>query len=200
MKKHGFIWWLFIGWWWVPITWPFRFPVIAYRIIKRIVTGRRKNAFVLQGQEQHRLQDNQETHKVAGVGFRQDALKALGKKNPDFKKTKQQLQSEGLTDKQIYEYEFSPQQVELQPEPENPEDPNAIKVVVDGQHIGYIKAGSCAHVHKLLKEDKIQRITCLIGGGKSKTLALDEDGERYVLESDTIPFYARLTITKKTEK
>ena len=199
MKKHGIIWWLFIGWWWVFITLPFRIPVIAYRIIKRIVTGRRKNAFVLQGQEQHRLQDNQETHKVAGVSFRQDALRVLGKKNPDYKKTKQQLQREGLTDKRIYEYTFAPEKVELIPEPDNPhsENGNAIKVVVDGQHIGYIKSGSSAHVHKLLDADRIQQVTCFIGGGSSKMLP--RYSEDYELETDEIGFYARLTITTKPE-
>lgn len=40
-------------------------------------------------------------------------------------------------------------------EPDNPEDPNAIKVVMDGEPIGYIKAGSCARVKKLIREERI---------------------------------------------
>lgn len=192
MKKHGCLWWVFIGWWWVFITLPFR---IVAAIIRRA-----------KGTAEKRLQDNQETHKVAGVSFRQEALEALGTKNPDFAKTKQQLQKDGLTEQRIYEYSFNPRKVELIPEPDNPysENGNAVKVVVDGQHIGYIKAGSSAHVGKLIKEDRIQRVECAIGGGRSKSLTAvgyieDEKGTSadYTLETDEIGFYASITITKK---
>ena len=184
MKKHGILWWVFIGWWW-------RLYMIPFRVIRAIIQQGRK------APEPTNSAAVGETHKVAGVNYRQEAIETLGAKNPDFAKTKKTLQAEGLTDELIYEYEFAPQNVELQPEPGNPHDSNAIKVVVDGVHIGYIKAGSCAHVHKLLGADRIQRITCFIGGGKSKQVSLDEDGENYVLEQDEIPFYARLTITTK---
>lgn len=40
--------------------------------------------------------------------------------------------------------------LELIPEPENPSDPNAIKVIVDGQHIGYVPVKKCAKVKKIL--------------------------------------------------
>lgn len=141
----------------------------------------------------------EETHKVAGTSFHQEALMPLGTKNPDFAKTKKDLQKEGLTDEWVYEYEFAPRKAELQPEPDNPHDPKAIKVLVGDTHIGYIKAGSCAHIHKLLREDRILRISCSIGGGKSKRLSWDDDNENYALEKDEIPFYARLTLTTKPE-
>ena len=189
MKKHGCLWWIFIGWWWVFITLPIRI------IIKLCRRSKKQPETTDQMPEA-----KQETHKVAGTSFRQDALKALGTKNSDFSKTKKALEDDGLTDDWVYEYEFHPRNVELVPEPENPEDANAIKVMVDEAHIGYIKAGSCAHVHKLLETDRIQRIDCLISGGKSKKLFWDVDKEHYVLEQDSIPFYARLTITTKPDK
>ena len=40
--------------------------------------------------------------------------------------------------------------LELIPEPTNKHDPNAIKVIVDGKHIGYVPANKCAKVHKIL--------------------------------------------------
>lgn len=183
MKKHGFLWWLFIGWWW-------RIYMIPVRVIKAMIKQDRK------APEPTSSAAVGETHKVAGTAYRQDAIKAMGIKNPDFAKTTKALRAEGLTDEWIYEYEFAPQTVELQPEPDNPHDPNAIKVIVDGVHIGYIKAGSCAHVHKLLGADRIQQISCFIGGGKSKGLIQDAEGE-YILEEGEVPFYARLTITTK---
>lgn len=184
MKKHNVLWWFFIGWWWRPITLPLRLLAVLIKRAKSPAETPKPMNSTLEG----------ETHKVAGTSFRQDAIKTLGTKNPDFAKTKRALQDAGLTDEWVYEYEFAPQKVELLPEPDNPHDPKAIKVVVDGVHVGYIKAGSCAHVHKLLESDRIQRITCFIGGGKSKGLFPDGEGE-YVLEQDEIPFHARLTIT-----
>ena len=191
MKKHGCLWWLCIGSWWVPITLPIRIPVA---LIKR---ARKHAAEPVQDPEL-----KQETHKVAGVSFRQDALRALGTKNPDFDKTKRALIDENRIDETIYEYSFSPKKVELIHEPDNPysENGNAVKVVVDGQHIGYIKSGSSAHVLKLIEADRIQHVDCFIGGGRSKIVTEDEDDGRRVLETDEIGFHARLTITTKPEK
>lgn len=142
----------------------------------------------------------EETHKVAGVSYRQDAIKSLGVKNPNFVKTERTLMAEGLTDEWIYEYKFNPRKVELVPEPDNPHSKNgkAVKVVVDGQHIGYIKSGSSAHVYNLIGADRIQRIDCFIGGGRSKILTqlVDDD---YELVEDEFLFYARLTLYVKTE-
>ena len=203
MKKHGCLWWLFIGCWWVPITLPVRIPVAIIKRAKRAKGAAQKqpeaSAVVLQGQQTQQLQENQETHKVAGVSYRQDALQALGTKNPDYAKTKRDLEDEGLTDEWVYEYTFSPKKVELIHEPDNPysENGKAVKVVVDGQHIGYIKSGSSAHVLKLIQEGRIQRVDGFIGGGRKKQLAWDDDNEKYVVEQDSLPFYARLTITKK---
>lgn len=186
MKKHGCLWWAVIGWWWAPITLPFR---ILSALLKR--KPQQANA------PAPARGSNEETHKVAGVSFQQDTILKLAQPNEDYAKTKKELLAEGLTDQRIYEYEFYPSKVELVPEPDNPHDPKAVKVVVDGLHIGYIKAGSCAHIHKLLRESRIDRITCQLGGGKSKMLTQDEDDGRYVLETDKGEFWARLTITTK---
>lgn len=198
MKKHGCLWWLFIGWWWRPITLPFRLLAAFSRWGQKYAAGTEERVQRIQAWGEA-PKGEQETHKVAGVSFRQDALKALGTKNPDFAKTKKQLQDEGLTEEKIYEYSFCPRKVELIPEPDNPysENGNATKVVVDGQHIGYIKSGSSAHVRNLIDADRIQHIECFIGGGKSKTVSWDVDAERYIVETDEIGFYARLTITTK---
>lgn len=139
-----------------------------------------------------------ETHKIAGVSFRQDILGLLATENDDYSKTKRELIEDELTDEWIYEYDFYPSRVELIPEPENPEDPKAIKVVVEGQHIGYIKSGSCARIHKYLKNGKILDLSCEISGGKGKRLVEDvnEWGKSsYSLEQRNIPFYATLYIT-----
>lgn len=139
-------------------------------------------------------------HSVAGTSYHQDAIRAMGKKNPDFALTKRDLFKRGQ-EEPVYEYTFNPKKAELIPEPENPHDPKAIKVLVDGVHVGYIKAGSCAHVHKLLQEDRIAKIVPTIFGGKYKHLCTYDAGasrmEDYDLEKDESPFGVSLQIIEK---
>lgn len=141
-----------------------------------------------------------ESHKVAGVTHHLEAFYALRVENDDYRRSKRELVEEGMIGERIWQYEFFPVEVELVPEPENPYDPEAIKVEVDGHCIGYIKKGSCAHVHKLLKTDSIKSITAEMGGGKYKRICedYDENGNGvYTSETESIPHYAKITITKK---
>ena len=139
-------------------------------------------------------------HRITGTSYHQDAIQAMGKKNPDFALTKRDLFKRGL-EEPVYEYTFKPKKAELVPEPENHHDPNAIKVLVDGVHVGYIKAGSCAHIHKLLREDRIVKIVPTIYGGKSKHLCTyDANAKRledYDLEKNEAPFGVFLQIVEK---
>ena len=48
--------------------------------------------------------------------------------------------------------------VELVEEPSNKYDPNAIKVIVDGQHIGYIPAKKCVKVKGILHGKNVKEI------------------------------------------
>ena len=180
MRKHGVLWWVFIGWWW----WIY---ALAFRIIR---------AFIKKAKEPPKSEPQKLVFKVVGVSYRQDAIQSLGTKNPDFAKNRQAIQDEGLLDKWIHEYKFTPQKVELQLEQDNPIDHAAVKVVVDGVHIGYIGVESSAQVHDLIKSDRIKRIACSISGGRKKRYHRDADEkEEIVLERDDFLFYARITIT-----
>ena len=143
------------------------------------------------------------TYRVAGISFREDAVENIGSENDDYHMTKQELIRDDMTDEQIWEYSFHPRHTELVPEPTNQYDPNAIKVIVDGEHIGYIKSGSCVHVLKLINEDRILNIQCQMGGGRYKYLSEKYDDEKdkdiYVLERDSINYWASLTIKEKTD-
>jgi hypothetical protein len=141
-----------------------------------------------------------EHHNVGGTSFRREALLALGVKNEDYTKTKRDLIEEGLVGERIYQTDFFCTKVELVPEPDNPEDPNAIKVLADGRHIGYIKKGSCARVHKLLKAGTIEAMRCEIKGGRYKVLLeeVDEDGDpHYTLITEEHPLCADLFLSIK---
>lgn len=138
-------------------------------------------------------------HKVAGTSFRQDAFSELKKElNPDYNLSKSQLINAGLVDEFVYQYTFNPQSVELMPEPSNEHDPNAIKVVVDGVHIGYIKKGSCAHIRNLMANNGIKSIEAKIYGGKYKVVNSfncgDDEKPDYELESGNDEYKAKIEI------
>ena len=140
------------------------------------------------------------THKVAGANYHQKELLAMGRKNPDYELGKRDLLKKWRAGVTVYEYTFSPKKAELVPEPENPHDPKAIKVLVDGVHVGYIKAGSCAHIHRLIRENRIQRIEPKIFGGKYKALysydAAASRSDDFEFEKGTAPFSVSLEIAE----
>lgn len=139
-------------------------------------------------------------HKVAGTNYRQKELLAMGQINPDYELDKRGLLKRWPKGVTVYEHTFNPKKAELVPEPENPHDPKAIKVLVDGVHVGYIKAGSCAHIHRLIRENRILRIEPEIFGGKYKSVySYDAEARRsedFELEKGSSPFGVSLEITE----
>ena len=140
------------------------------------------------------------SHGVAGINYYQKELQAMGEKNPAYDLNKRELLKRWPKGVTVYEYTFNPQRVDLIPEPENPKDPKAIKVLVDGVHVGYIKAGSCAHIHRLIRENRIESIEPRILGGKYKAVfsydASARKAEDFELEKGTSPLCVRLDITE----
>lgn len=136
------------------------------------------------------------TFRVAGVSSRQDDILELADENSDFSMTRREIIDAGMENERIYQYEFDPHRVELIPEPSNPYDPNAIKVVIDGVHVGYIKKGSTTRVRNLLKAGG--KVTAEIKGGPYKILLYrNEDGkDNYEMEHDESPFSVAVHIEK----
>lgn len=218
--KHGFLWWTFIGWWW----WPCR--ALVWDLPRAIVLGIKRLAAQeppavpveapaapaapvepkaeepLPGKMQ--LPDAQHpyrTYKVTGIGYRLNNLLELAEINKEYSYGKKRLIEEELVEERVWKYNFYPQTAELVPEPDNTHDPNAIRVLVDGVHVGYIKAGSCAHLLRLIQEDRIGRIRPSMGGGPYKYVSCTdytEDGnEVYEMEQDDPPFWVHLRIEEK---
>lgn len=135
---------------------------------------------------------------ATGISHYLDNISALAKENYVYDFSKKELIEEGLEGEKIYRYSFCPESVLLQPEPENPYDPNAVKVIVDGQHVGYIKKGSAAHIRKQLLAGNIVEVTADIGGGPWKLVdGDDEDG--YTLEKGEYSYWVDLSITEMVE-
>jgi len=139
---------------------------------------------------------NTVTHKVTGMEHYMSNIMRLASKNEYYSYSKQKLIDEDIVNERVYQFEFYPCKTELIPEPDNPYDPNAVKVIVDGEHVGYIKRGSCSRVLKLLREDMIEKIETEIKGGKYKVVLYDYE-DTYTLEKDNAYFSIHLHITLK---
>lgn len=145
---------------------------------------------------------NERTYRVAGTSHYTTAIRSLAQNNPHYNMNKSRLLSAGLAENVIYKHLFAPHQAEVIPEPDNPKDPNAIKVVIDGAHVGYIKSGSCVHLLKVINGNRIGQIRCEIGGGPYKcyfdTSGVDEK-PFYELDEGTVPYWVTLYITERKE-
>lgn len=145
---------------------------------------------------------NVKTYKVAGMSHYMDAILSLADENDDYSLSKRELVENDLVDQRIWQYEFYPIKTELVPEPDNPHDPNAIKVMVDGVQVGHIKRGSCAHLLKVINEGRLGRIGCMIGGGPYKYVYEDYKDDDwsadpkavYTLEKDKVEYFVHLRI------
>lgn len=148
------------------------------------------------------IEEQYETHRVAGVSFRQKQILTLAEENPEYDVSKKELLdpfSYKLHGRRIYQYTFNPMNVELVPEPENPQDPNAIKVIVDNVHVGYIKREANSHINQLISEDRIDYIKAFIGGGKYKCVDYDPFKDKDVYEADETTIFVELKIYTKEE-
>lgn len=128
---------------------------------------------------------------------------ALAQENPDYNLTKREIIDDGLTDERIYQYTFADGPVELVDDPDNEQDPNAIKVLVAGQHIGYIKRGSTGRIHNLQRAGRVLGVTAEIYGGKYKVVICDDDddgAEHYDLIRDETGYGAAIEILVRPEQ
>lgn len=142
------------------------------------------------------------TYKVAGVSYRLKNIMELAAENDFYSYSKKELIKVELTGQRVWKYVFCADKVELVPEPDNPQDPNAIKVIIDGLHVGYIKAGTCAHLLKVIREGRLGKIEAVIGGGPYKYVGCvdyTEDGDEVYgsMERGDVPYYVRLEIEEK---
>ena len=139
-----------------------------------------------------------ETHRIAGTSYHHDEIEGLGVPNDDYDLTAAEAAETYDFGDRIYEYVFFSKPA-LVPEPENPNDPKAIRVEADGVHIGYIKAGSCSHVRKLMDAGRIASMDLEIYGGRYKELEETESG-RPKLSKDSSEYGAKLTLYVKKDE
>lgn len=119
--------------------------------------------------------------------FRPTAV-SMGRRNRDYwDLTDSQLAEKYPDDKRVWAYSFPRVPCELVPEPDNPDDPNAVKIILDGQQVGYVPHLLCADVLSILKRP--HEIRGNITGGPHKSVTSCD-----VRHFDD-PFDIRVTIT-----
>ncbi len=132
---------------------------------------------------------------VAGISYRQaEMVEELGVYNDDYDMSKKQLLDEGLEDEKIEKYNFYILKVELVDDPENAYDPNAIKVVADGVHIGFVPKEKTRRVREILAFHPDAKLSCDVCGGDYKILEEDDDGN-YSVEKVSLNYGAEVTVT-----
>ena len=140
---------------------------------------------------------------VKGVYYNKTALRSMMKPNRMYSYGKRDLIDCGCADTRIFEYTIEGEPVELVPEPDNPHDPNAIRVVIGGQKVGYIAAKDCPHILKLIKANRINGIHYVVQGGRYKELVEDYDPDRdrstYTMETGTDDYGVTLYIGELTQ-
>ena len=100
-------------------------------------------------------------------------------RNPEFDYTKSELVDCGAVDMNTYEWvPRDGMELELVPEPDCKYDPNAVKVVIGGHHIGYIPKEKCLEVLELLSSGRIERTSYDLIGGRYKRVDEDYDFEK----------------------
>lgn len=115
---------------------------------------------------------------VAGVQFYLDNLLSMAEPNYLYNYKKQELIDDCRANQTIYKQEVKTDKWELVPEPDNPHDPNAIKVTIGDKLVGYIAAKDAQHVRFAMDNDLIVASYIEVKGGKYKMVDEDYNFER----------------------
>lgn len=103
---------------------------------------------------------------VVGEYYRHNDICSVVSGNPLYNLPDGEFIKKIAPDKHIYRYKYRKANGQLVPEPKNQYDKNAIKVMVDNVHVGYIPADRCLDLKKRLS--KIKEVEVHIGGGDYK--------------------------------
>lgn len=140
---------------------------------------------------------------TAGISYRErDITDHLLVENPDYDMSKRELVEADLIEYKVFKYEDIISDVQLVPDPENEHDSNAIKVVANGIHVGFVPAKNISRVRNIL-EHKNPDISWDFYGGPYKILYEEYDDENdkevYTLEKDRYNYGLKVTLSYHKE-
>lgn len=135
--------------------------------------------------------------RVTGISqHEKEIIDKLLIENDEWDMSKKELIEYDMINTRIYRY-YGLSEGKLIPEPNNPYDPNAIKVIAEGVHIGYVPSEMTNKVKKILST-KDYLVGCNFIGGEYKILYEDyddlNDKNKYTVERDKLNIGCEVTI------
>lgn len=131
---------------------------------------------------------------VVGESYYKDEIANLGTIAQDYYWPSERLYEKFVEGDRVYKYNFPELDAQLIPEPENPHDPNAIRVTVDGKTVGYIARDSTARISEMLSRGLTVKAN--VTGGPHKDINETEDG-MLASEKEDYDFRVRLSFYEK---
>lgn len=104
--------------------------------------------------------------KVAGINYNKSNLESIAIKNKTYLLSDEKLLKTGK--KIVYRLHFRDLIFSMLYEPNNPHDKNAIKVMVNNVHIGYVPAELCSEIKHYISINRIKSADISVWGGDYK--------------------------------
>ena len=140
--------------------------------------GQRSSSASAQEPKPTTLPDDHTLHKeefaVVGMTYHQESIQRLQVANPQWRTAKDKLIAAGMAEKRIYHYSFINKPVVLERDASGEFGADAVKVLIAGEHVGYVSQESDHHVAEILQYGSVKYITARITGGEFKII--HEDG------------------------
>lgn len=124
---------------------------------------------------------------AVGLNYRLENLLSVAEQTRAFNFSDEKFLEKYPDGSKVYKYYFNGLSGSLVPEPTNPHDPNAIKVMFGGAHIAYVPADLCLDVLDYLKQGYTPEV--IVKGGAYKYV---EDG---VVYEDEYPFRVHVELS-----
>lgn len=104
-----------------------------------------------------------------GIQYHIKEIESVGQPGKEYwNKSDAELLSDREPGTRIWAYSFWDLNAALEPEPDNPKDPNAIRIMLNGVCCGYVPADLCAQIRPLLS--KMTDVEAVIYGGPCKDI------------------------------
>lgn len=136
-----------------------------------------------------------EFFRLAGTTFHAEAFESLAEESDDWHRTLEDVLKEGDEEIELARYWWRDMEALIVPEPDNPEDPEALAVAVRGERIGYIKREDQERARELLP--RVAKVTAYMKGGPYKMAIWDDEFDIYRFIKNDAPYYANIEVVAK---
>lgn len=127
---------------------------------------------------------------IVGESYYKAEIAELGTIAQNYYWPQERLYEKFVEGDRVYKYSFAELDAQLVPEPENPHDPNAIRVAVNGKTVGYIARDNTIRISDI--KNRGLTVKANITGGPYKEITETEDG-MLLSEKEDYDFRVRLS-------